>query len=188
MSSSVTLTCKTFKKSDPNFTLTVSNMSSLANAYYNTVKKNNVYIPNKLNVVYYGDFVILCPNYTWGKNKIVPGKGGMYNYNNTKIYGKHIIVKIKVTSTEFPISIINNNYVVILSKTEYTPKIVDTDKIYLNKIFLKKNPAYPDIIFDYIMSNPYYKNLLFEAINDIVEISDIYMIILLIQLQKYVIN
>lgn len=65
MSSSVTLTCKTFKESDPNFTLTVSNMSSLANAYYNTVKKNNVYIPNKLNVVYYGDFVILCPNYTW---------------------------------------------------------------------------------------------------------------------------
>ena len=128
-----------------------------------------------MNVVYYGDFVILCPNYTWGKNKLVPGNGGVEYHINTKhAFLYSIIVKIKVTSTEFPISIINNNYVVILSKTKYTPKIVDTEKIYLNKIFLKKNPAYPNINFDYVVDSPYYKNLLFEAVNEIVEISDIY--------------
>ena len=89
-----------------------------------------------MNVVYYGDFVILCPNYTWGNNKIIPGNGGIHVLMH-KLYGP-INVKIKVTSTEYPISIINNNYVVILSKTEYTPKIVDTEKIYLNKIILIK--------------------------------------------------
>ena len=172
MSSSVTLTCKTFKESDPNFTLTVSNMSSLANAYYNTVKKNNVYIPNKLNVVYYGDFVIICPNYQFGKNRTVPGNGGF------KPASDGIIVKITVTSTEFPISIINNNYVVILSKTEYTPKIVDTEKIYLSKvsltpILISEREGYIDLNF--IMSaGYYYKYPNIEANHDIVEISDIY--------------
>ena len=172
MSSSVTLTCKTFKESDPNFTLTVSNMSSLANAYYNTVKKNNVYIPNKLNVVYYGDFVIICPNYQFGKNRTVPGNGGF------KPASDGIIVKITVTSTEYPISIINNNYVVILSKTEYTPKIVDTEKIYLSKvsltpILISESEGYIDLNF--IMSaGYYYKYPNIEANHDIVEISDIY--------------
>ena len=165
MSSSVTLTCKTFKESDPNFTLTVSNMSSLANAYYNTVKKNNVYIPNKLNVVYYGDFVIICPNYQFGKNRTVPGNGGF------KPASDGIIVKITVTSTEFPISIINNNYVVILSKTEYTPKIVDTDKIYLSKVYF--TPPEKDVTFYHVMYTGKYKENL-DAIHDIVEISDIY--------------
>ena len=165
MSSSVTLTCKTFKESDPNFTLTVSNMSSLANAYYNTVKKNNVYIPNKLNVVYYGDFVIICPNYQFGKNRIVPGNGGF------KHSTEGIIVKITVTSTEYPISIINNDYVVILSKTEYTPKIVDTDKIYLSKVYF--TPPEKDVTFYHVMYTGKYKENL-DAIHDIVEISDIY--------------
>ena len=165
MSSSVTLTCKTFKESDPNFTLTVSNMSSLAKAYYNTVKKNKVYIPNKLNVVYYGDFVIICPNYQFGKNRIVPGNGGF------KHSTEGIIVKITVTSTEYPISIINNDYVVILSKTEYTPKIVDTDKIYLSKVYF--TPPEKDVTFYHVMYTGKYKENL-DAIHDIVEISDIY--------------
>ena len=166
MSSSVTLTCKTFKESDPNFTLTVSNMSSLANAYYNTVKKNNVYIPNKLNVVYYGDFVIICPNYQFGKNRTVPGNGGF-----KPVTSGGIIVKITVTSTEYPISIINNDYVVILSKTEYTPKIVDTDKIYLSKVYF--TPPEKDVTFYHVMYTGKYKENL-DAIHDIVEISDIY--------------
>ena len=169
-SSSVTITCKTLD--NKNFNLTVSNMSSLANTYKNTVTKNKYSLPDKMNVVYYGDFVILCPNYTWGKNKIVPGNGGIYM--STQNFNGPITVKIKVTSTEYPISIINNNYVVILSKTKYTPKIVDTEKIYLNKVSFKPDPKDPEINFDYVMSNPYYKNLLFEAVNEIVEISDIY--------------
>ena len=47
MSSSVTLTCKTFKESDPNFTLTVSNMSSLASTYKNTVTKISIHYLKK---------------------------------------------------------------------------------------------------------------------------------------------
>ena len=168
MSSSVTITCKTLDNKD--FTLTVSNMSSLASTYNNIVTKNKYSLPEKMNVVYYGDFVILCPNYTWGKNKIVPGNGGIYMY--TQNFNGPITVKITVTSTEFPISIINNNYVVILSKTEYTPKIVDTEKIYLSKVSLTPDPKNPDIDFNYIMHLPNYKT--FEANHDIVEISDIY--------------
>ena len=149
-SSSVTITCKTLDNKD--FTLTVSNMSSLASTYNNIVTKNKYSLPEKMNVVYYGDFVILCPNYTWGKNKIVPGNGGIYMY--TQNFNGPITVKITVTSTEFPISIINNNYVVILSKTEYTPKIVDTEKIYLSKVSLTPDPKNPDIDFNYIMHLP----------------------------------
>ena len=128
-------------------------------------KKNNVYIPNKLNVVYYGDFVIICPNYQFGKNRIVPGNGGF------KHSTEGIIVKITVTSTEYPISIINNDYVVILSKTEYTPKIVDTDKIYLSKVYF--TPPEKDVTFYHVMYTGKYKENL-DAIHDIVEISDIY--------------
>ena len=167
-SSSVTITCKTLD--NKNFNLTVSNMSSLASTYKNTVTKNKYSLPEKMNVVYYGDFVILCPNYTWGKNKIVPGNGGIYMY--TQNFNGPITVKIKVTSTEYPISIINNNYVVILSKTKYTPKIVDTEKIYLSKVSLTPDPKDPEVDFDYIMRLPNYKT--FEANHDIVEISDIY--------------
>ena len=164
-SSSVTLTCKTLDNKE--FTITASNMNSIATAYKNAVKNINKYsLPDMINVVFYENFVILCPNHTFYFNKIVPGNGG---YRQVEEGG--IIVKITVTSTEYPISIVNNNYVVMLGKTEYTPKIIDTEKIYLSKVsFTEFDPKYD------LGSVMYYKynQTNIPAIHEIIKISDIY--------------
>ena len=164
----VVITGKTLDNKD--FTITASNMSSLATTYKNTVKKDKLLLPDIINVVYYGDFVILCPNYTFAKGKVVPGNGGF-----TQVTSGGIIPQIVVVSTEFPISIINYNYVVILSKTKYTPKIIDTDKIYLSKV----SPVIesPDITLYNLMYTKHgsdEKDELIIANHDIITISDIY--------------
>ena len=162
---SVVITGKTLDNKD--FTITSSNMSSLATTYKNTVKNNNLSLPDIINVVYYGDFVILCPNYTFGKNKVVPGNGGF-----RQVLNGGIITKINVTSAEFPVSIINDNYVVILSKTNYTPKIIDTDKIYLSKVSPYSESAYNTTY--HLMYGANEKNELIVASHNIIAISDIY--------------
>lgn len=165
----VVITGKTLDNKD--FTITSSNMSSLATTYKNTVKNNNLSLPDIINVVYYGDFVILCPNYTFAKGKVVPGNGGF-----TQITKGGIITKINVTSTEFPISIINNNYVVILSKTNYTPKIVDTDKIYLSKVSPDSESSGGTTTYSLMYTNHGSKeeDALIIANHNIIAISDIY--------------
>ncbi|MBR2022872.1 MAG: hypothetical protein IJ997_04190 [Mycoplasmataceae bacterium] len=166
---SVVITGKTLDNKD--FTITSSNMSSLATTYKNTVKNNKLSLPDIINVVYYGNFVILCPNYTFAKGKVVPGNGGF-----TQITKGGIITKINVTSTEFPISIINNNYVVILSKTNYTPKIVDTDKIYLSKVSPDSESSGGTQLYSlmYTAHGENEKDALIIANHNIITISDIY--------------
>lgn len=161
---SVIITGKTLDNKD--FTISSSSISSIATTWKNKVKNNSLSVPDMLNVVYYGDFVILCPNYTFAKGKIVPGNGSF-----TQVKSGGIIVKINVTSTEYPISIINNNYVVILSKTQYTPKIIDTDKIYLSKV----SPVEEELYYCmYTKIGSKESDKLITAKHDIIELSSIY--------------
>jgi hypothetical protein len=162
---SVIITGKTLDNKD--FTISSSSISSIATTWKNKVKNNSLSVPDMLNVVYYGNFVILCPNYTFAKGKIVPGNGGFTQVKT----GGGIIVKINVTSTEYPISIINNNYVVILSKTQYTPKIIDTDKIYLSKVSPVEEELYHCM---YTQIGVKESDELITAKHDIIELSSIY--------------
>ena len=109
----------------------------------NVKKKHSIIIPQQLDVITSGDFVLIYPEWIYKgfSNSPLPGSGGI----TREWAGTDRSFKITVKSDEYPYSIVNNNYVVILSKKNNKSEIMtiaDKDGIYLAQVNAVNNPKY----------------------------------------------
>lgn len=124
------MTIKVTGKFLDNKSITISaNKIFELNTQWKKISKNNKNIPDELSIVYSNDLVIICPIWTLGKSKKLPGSGGFNSEKNP--VGTDRIFKINVISDEYPYSVINNDYTVVLSKQKYTPTVIDTNGFYV---------------------------------------------------------
>lgn len=129
----ITITGTTY--GNKSYTLSATSVSKLASTWTSTRKTNyvnkGIIIPDIINVITDGDLLLITPSWTYANNILYPGSGGF----ESNLAGTQRLYKITVTSDEYPVSIINNNYVCLLSKKEFTPTIASDNKgIYLAKI------------------------------------------------------
>lgn len=123
-----------------NYTCTADSCSKISSAWQ-TKFKNNKFVPQILGVVYNGPLAVFYTNWSFGSGKRLPGSGGFTDAGTDRAF------KISVTSDEFPHSVINNNYIVVLSKEEYHPNVVDENGFYLAKVFVNSNNRDQDLYF-----------------------------------------
>lgn len=147
-----------------------ANKCSELSSEWNKKFKNNNNVPPIIGIIYSGPLALFYTNWKQGKNIRQPGSGGFFDNGSKRSF------KISVTSNEFPYSVINNDYIVVLSKEKgYKPIVTDTNGFYLAKITCKNPDGNKNLDLDYYMYVKTYDgaskpNVIF----DFIKVSNIY--------------
>lgn len=151
---------------------TLNNAKKEWSTFREKQKKKNIILPPALDIVYSGDLVLIYPEWTFMgfANSPQPASAGFEQY----YAGTNRSYPIHVTSDEYTYSIINDNVVVILSKVDYTPVVIDTNGFYLAKMSI--TPVNPSKrLYDYFYTHTTRENEVLPKVNfTFTKLCDIY--------------